>query len=198
MSRAYYGIKLRFSQDQSPVGCLTCCGWVLWLGCRRQQSPPSYSLLSVWGRGGQYLAKRQKTKQRYQAIIGSILLPWVLPHPPFLFFQGEFSRLIPVSRGRRQCRVLWLLEQLGLALEGFLNTETRVILFCKGPCTVLSAMTSKGCGFSSRANSCLVSFAVLFSAQAGSRAACFSRDCLSKCVLCSVFMLEKERSKPVL
>lgn len=120
------------------------------------------------------------------------------PPTTFFFFNGEFGRLIPVSRGRQQCRVLCLLEQLGLALEGLLNTETRVTLFCRGPCTVLSATISKGCGFSSRANSCLVSFAALFSAQAGSRAACFSRDCLSKCVRCSVFMLEKERSKCVL
>lgn len=96
-------------------------------------------------------------------------------------------------------RVLCLLELPGLALEWYLTQKpTLLLLFCTSPCIVIFAIVLEERGFSNSANSCLVSFAVLFSARAGSSAACFSRECLSKCVLCSVFMLKEERSKHVL
>lgn len=95
-----------------------------------------------------------------------------------LIYKGDF-KVIPVSRHKQQFRVLCLAELPKLALEWHLNTETTLPVL-QGLCTVLFAIISKEHGFSSGANSCLVSFAVMLSAQAGSSAACFSRNvCLN-------------------
>lgn len=104
----------------------------------------------------------------------------------------QIKQTDPSFKRQQQGKALCLPELLGLTLEWHLNTETHVALLGRGPCTVLFSTTSKGGGFSSIANSCLLSFAVLFSAQAESRAACFSRNCLSNCVLCLCLCWKKK------
>lgn len=86
----------------------------------------SYSHLSLGDWGGHCLPKRQKTKQIVpnHSRVCSFTMVWVF----FLGGEGEFNRLILVSRGKQQWRVLCLPDLPGLALERCLNTENHITL----------------------------------------------------------------------
>lgn len=116
----------------------------------------------------------------------------------YFFFLGEFNRItllprVNSSEGPCACQRCpdWLWDDIW--------TQTLVLLslFLRGPRTVLFLpfYPKTGCRDVQTAALC---HSLSPSLPGQGTAQCFSRGCLSKSVLCSVFMLEKERSKHVL